>query len=108
MIFPRSVTEEALGRLPAALGRKGKYEGFSLGHGAGPRWMRYWKLLDETGCYRTRFKRDYYQCMKDFRAGAGSKYPRNLAYEEKCLEAQGYKLGADTNSNHHEFAKPLP
>ena len=68
-----------------------------------------------TGNYWTKpgvteqdFKRDYYQCMKDFRAGAGSKYPRNLAYEEKCLEAQGYKMGADTNSNHHEFAKPLP
>jgi hypothetical protein len=38
------------------------------------------------------FKRDYYQCMKDFRAG-GSKYARNLTYEDKCLQAQGYRRG---------------
>jgi len=65
----------------------------------------YWT---KQGATEQDFKRDYYQCMKDFRAGAGSKYPRNLSYEEKCLEAQGYKMGADTNSNHHELAKPLP
>jgi len=50
----------------------------------------YWT---KSGATEQDFKRDYYQCMKDFRAGAGSKYPRNLAYEREVSGGAGIQNG---------------
>ena len=64
----------------------------------------YWT---KPGSTEQEFKSDYYQCMKEFRGG-GSKYDRNVAYEEKCLEGQGYKMGDTTPSGNQGLWKPLP
>ncbi len=41
------------------------------------------------------FKRDYYECMREFRQ-IGGKYARNVPYENRCLEGRGYIRGGDS------------
>ncbi len=63
----------------------------------------YWTKPDST---ETQFQRDYYQCMKEFRGSGGSKYDRNVAFEERCLGAQGYTrsdVAPDTHARWRPF-----
>ena len=45
------------------------------------------------------FKRDYYECMREFRQ-IGSKYARNVPYENRCLEGRGYTNIGDSSDSY--------